>query len=279
MSERAVGVRWTIGDVDPRGFEALRLAVWGGWRAFGPGAAYTVCVNTVPLAEARRRTGDLPPGVRWIEATGAFPEWLASHCDPANMAEGKAWKLDPLVVYPDRWEIALDNDCILWEVPETIRAWLGAGDRDRCLIAADVRAAHGKFARYTGDTPMNAGIRGLPPGFDLAGELSAVLAENPEVVMDSELDEQGLQVAAVSRRKPPAVVSVDEVTICSPFWPHIPHLGRSGAHFVGLNDRDLPWKWYDRPATEVLVEHWERIRPELYARAGISPPEPQASAA
>jgi hypothetical protein len=62
------------------------------------------------------------------------------------------------------------------------------------------------------------------------------------------------------------------VTICSPFHPHQAHLGTCGAHFVGLNAHELPWRYYDRPATEVRLQHWEQRRPELYRRVGINPP-------
>lgn len=267
---RQVGIRWTIGDVTQEGFEALRLAVWGARRVFGPGAAYTVCVNSLPPTEARERTGSLPEGVEWREASGVLPGFLHGHVD-AGMAEGKAWKFDPLQVYPDRWEISLDNDCILWEMPGSIRRWLEEGDPERCLIAADVAACHGAFDRWTGGEPRNAGIRGLPSGFDLEGVLGAILRENP-VRMTSELDEQGLQVAAVSHRAPPVVVPVEEVSICSPFPPHLPHLGRCGAHFVGLNDRWLPWDYHGRPATKCVREHWGRWREELGARVGVAIP-------
>jgi hypothetical protein len=265
---RPVGIRWTIGDVTPEGFEALRLAVWGAWKVFGPEAAYTICVNSLPLEEVRERTGDLPEGIQWREASGKLPDWVLPHVNRENMVEGKAWKFDPLQIYTDRWEISFDNDCILWEMPDSIRRWLEEGDPERCLIAADVTPAHGLFARWAGEEPKNSGIRGVPPGFDLEGEMCALLRENP-VVMSSELDEQGLQVAAVSYRKPPVVVSLDEVSICSPFPPHLPRLGRCGAHFVGLNDRWFPWDYYDRPATECVREHWQRHRDALHERVGI----------
>ena len=41
-----LAVRWTIGDVNPAGFEALRLSIWGACRLFGPEGQYAVCVNT-----------------------------------------------------------------------------------------------------------------------------------------------------------------------------------------------------------------------------------------
>ena len=273
-----IGIRWTIGAVAPAGFEALRLAIWGAQRVFGPDAAYAVCVNTVPLDEARQRCGEVPADVRWIAASGDLPEWVRPHVDPDNLIEGKAWKFDPLQLFPDRWELSFDNDCILWAMPPSIREWLHAGDRERCLVAADVTAAHGRFAEHAGDQPMNSGIRGIPPDFDFTAQVQALLREHP-VVMDSELDEQGLQVAAASRVKPPVVVELDEVAITSPFPPHLPELGARGAHFVGLNEQELPWKYYDRPATECILEHWERWRPELYRRVGIRPLEQHERAA
>lgn len=271
MQGRPLGIRWTIGDVAEPGYEALRLAVWGAWKVFGPGAEYAIVVNTLSVDEVRARVDDLPSGVAWRAASGGLPAWLRPHVD-AGMAEGKAWKFDPLHVFPDRWEIAFDNDCILWEMPPSIRAWLRGGGPERCLIAADVAACHGAFSHLTGGEPRNAGIRGLPPGFALEAALREVLERTP-VVMASELDEQGLQVAAVSLRTPPVVVGVDEVSICSPFPPHIVELGSCGAHFVGLNDRWLHWSYYDRPATECVREHWARHRNELYRRVGIPRPD------
>jgi hypothetical protein len=89
------------------------------------------------------------------------------------------------------------------------------------------------------------------------------------VPLDSELDEQGLQVAALSLNGARFVVDADDVTICSPFYPHRPELGRFGAHFVGLNSRVLPWLYYDRPATEVRLAHSMGHRTDLYGRVGL----------
>ena len=35
-TEYRLGVRWTTGDASARGFEALRLSLWGAFRLFGP---------------------------------------------------------------------------------------------------------------------------------------------------------------------------------------------------------------------------------------------------
>jgi hypothetical protein len=264
-----LGVRWTIGDVSPRGFEALRLSLHGAVRVFGAKAAYVVYVNSMSLREARARTGPAPPGVEWREAPREPPEVLRRHLD-SGMAEGVAWKFAPLSAFTDRHELALDNDVILWCAPEAVRRWLGEANGAR-LIAEDVAMGHGAFTDLCGPEPRNSGIRGVPAGFDLAGALGRVLSQRP-ARLGSELDEQGLQVAAMSLDGPPLVVRTEEVSICSPFWPHQPELGRCGAHFVGLNARRLPWRYYDRPATQVRIEHWERHRPELYARVGLPSP-------
>lgn len=264
-----LGVRWTIGDVNPYGFEALRLSVWGAWRIFGPETALLVCVNTISIDSARRQVGPLPPSVTWRSSTSDLPDFLKPHLS-SGMAEGTAWKFSPLRVFADRYALALDNDVLLWEIPEGIRRWLEAGDPERCLVAEDVSRCFGQFEALCGPEPRNSGICGLPPGFDYEAALRQILLEKP-VVMTSELDEQGLQVAALRLRGEPCVVTAEDVTICSPFPPHVPHLGRCGAHFVGLNTKSMPWSLNGRPATEYIREHWERHRNAVYERVGIAP--------
>ena len=143
MQTRPLGIRWTIGNVSPRGFEALRLSIWGAWNAFGPDAAYVVCVNTVACKEARARAGSVPEAVAWREASEA-PAFLREHLDH-GMAEGVAWKFAPLRCFPDGWELSLDNDCILWDVPAAIRHWLTIGDHELCLLEEDVKRCLGQF--------------------------------------------------------------------------------------------------------------------------------------
>ena len=137
---------------------------------------------------------------------------------------------------------------------------------DRCLGSLqDCRAVVGH---------VNSGIRGLPPGFALEQRMEAVLAcrerdTGDRVVLTSELDEQGMQAVALAEVGEMLRVRIDEVSICSPFWPRQPGLGSCGAHFVGLNSKEIPWNYYDRPGLEVRQEHWDRHRPELYRRAGL----------
>jgi hypothetical protein len=266
-----LNLRWTIGKVADEGFEALRLSLWGADRLFSPEAEFHVCVNTITAEEAKLRTGEVPDRVQWRSVAREIPRVLEPFLDSA-MSEGTAWKFIPLLLDKEVRELAIDNDLILWELPAAIRSWMG--DPRGRLVAADVTPAHGQFAVQCGPDPRNSGIRGTPAGFDYEEAIRTVLAENP-VTLRSELDEQGLQIAALSRETPPYVVSVRDVSICSPFPPHLPDLGRCGAHFVGLNTRRLPWAFHGRPAREVRLEHWRLHRPELYRRVGLDMPAHQ----
>jgi hypothetical protein len=263
VKDRAsLGVRWTIGDVSDSGWQALRLSILGAQRVFGSPAAFAVCVNSVPLEIARSRVGDVADAVDWLAVTREdVPAGIRQRFD-AEMAEGVAWKLAPLRVFPSRWEISLDNDCVLWELPQGIGQWLIDRDPLQCLVAEDARALFGQFARFCGPEPRNAGIRGLPPDYPLEECLQALLQQVP-AVLSSELDEQGLQVAAVSRFRPAAVVSIEDVTICSPFPPHRRELGRCGAHFCGLNARHFAWQLEGRFAEEWIQDHWQDQRPRV----------------
>ena len=263
-------IRWTVGDVSAYGFEALRLSIWGARKIFGAAAKYVVGVNTVPISVARRLTGDTPPEVTWRDVTAELPQFLFRYLD-GGMSEGVAWKFAPARFFPDGYELSLDNDCILWEMPEAIRRWLDGSHQNTSLIAADVKSCFGQFAAKCGTEPRNSGIRGLPPGFPFEQQIADLLREHP-VKLVSELDEQGLQVAALLMVGPPLVVRVDEVSICSPFPPHLPWLGSCGAHFVGLNARHLPWSLNGKPAVSYIQEHWHKHRGEVYKRVSVDPP-------
>jgi hypothetical protein len=254
-------IRWTIGNVSEHGFAALRLSIYGAMKLFGTQASYVVCVNTIPLGQARALTGEVPDSVIWRDVTNEFPEWLRPYFDP-QMAEGVGWKFAPLRLDQNALELSLDNDCIIWCMPDAVKQWVKRADG--FVFAEDVVPCFGQFDSLCGTQPRNSGIRGLPPRFDLAEAFLRILHKHP-VLLKSELDEQGLQTATLTRFNP-AIVTVDEVTICSPFPPHIPSLGSCGAHFVGLNAKHLPWEMEGRPAVEITRERWNAHLPKLYER-------------
>lgn len=268
-------LRWTIGEVRERGFEMLRLSIACAYGLFGPSAKYLVCVNTISATEAQERTGDLPVAVEWIGVTRDDLPWVVRRYFDESVIEGMGWKLAPLRTYPDRYELALDNDCILWDIPEGMRQWLGS--ERGCLFAEDVDRCLGSFDELCPPGNFNAGIRGLAPGIDLKEALDFVLREVSQGCggrfrLTSEIEEQGLQAAAIFQIRPLFFVRTDEVSLCSPFWPRVPEFGTCGGHFVGMNAQHIPWNYYDRPADAWLQEHWRNKRRLLYEKAGLSEP-------
>lgn len=258
---RKLVVRWTIGDVSPRGFDALRLSILGARKVFGDSAAYVVCVNCIDIDTARQRVGLAAQLVRWHDSSQDIPSWLEPYLD-SNMADGVAWKLAPVRLDSDSYTISLDNDVILWRMPESIRDWLN--EDDTLLIAEDVKACHGRFAQWCCPEPRNSGIRGLPPRFDAEKKLQELL-KTAGVALRSETDEQGLQVALVTREKH-RLVRLDEVSICGYFRPHLLDLGRCGAHFVGVNAKRLPFEWNGKPGEHYTQEYFDYKKPEVLKR-------------
>ena len=275
MLMKKLCIRWTIGDASSRGWEALRLSTHCALKLFGASARYVICVNSTTLASAQQRAGGLPACVEWQALTPTrIPAFLRPHLDP-EMAEGVGWKLVPPRVCETGHELAIDNDCILFAVPRALREFL-AGDH-ATLMAEDVERCLGQFSALAPAGAFNSGIRGLPPGYNYADALAATLRDaesalSTPLLLRSELDEQGLQAAALHRERTCLTVSREEVSICSPFWPRDPEPGSCGAHFVGLNPRHLPWNYYDRSADHVRREHWDRWRPLLYSKAGLPMP-------
>jgi hypothetical protein len=257
---RQLAIRWTIGDVSLRGYDALRLSILG-LTQLVPDAKFIVAVNSVPVEQAKRRLGEVADLVDWVTSDGKTPLWLDPYLDD-NFAEGVAWKFAPVRLFPDRHELSLDNDVVLWELPPAMNQWIEDGDS--CLLAEDVSRAYGQFTGVCDDRPLNSGIRGLPPGLAMDRELRIFLERRP-VRLTTELDEQGLQVAVLTRRKH-FVVSAQDVSICSPFPPHTRMLGKCGAHFVGLNGKKLPWSFQGKSGEEYLYANWDGWLPEIRSR-------------
>jgi hypothetical protein len=173
LSFEALTIRWTIGNVHARGFELLRLSISCAFHLFGPAADYVVYVNCIDVDEARRHTGPLPVHVRWRQASRAeHSQALAPYMD-AGLIEGMGWKLIPLRAAPEQHELALDNDCILWDFPSGLRQWLQ--EPGGVLFAEDVGRCLGRFDAICPPGNFNAGIRGLSPGVDLEAELTTAL--------------------------------------------------------------------------------------------------------
>src|SRR3954452_22888797 len=104
---------------------------------------------------------------------------------------------EPIRLFPSLYELSLKNDVILWTLPAAMKEWLNSDQGSQCLMAADLQPALGQFSETCDQRALNSGIRGLPPRFDLGARLQSMLARSG-ILLQSELDEQGLQAAVLS---------------------------------------------------------------------------------
>jgi hypothetical protein len=254
-----LGIRWTIGDVSTRGFETLALSIAGANKVFGDDAEYVVCVNTISVEAARQRVGRAADLVDWLDCSALRPAWLRNHVG-AGMAGGVAWKFSPPRLFPDRHVLSLDNDVILWRMPDSVRLWLQDGNT--LLIAEDVACCYGAFVKQCPVEPRNSGIVGFPPGWEVETKLRELLHG---VRLMAEGDEQGLQTAMITS-VPHRVVSLSEVSISGYFRPHLLQLGTCGAHFVGVNVKHSAATWLGRSSEQFMHEFWDWKKAEVARR-------------
>jgi hypothetical protein len=120
MNPGNFAVKWSLGRPGDAGFECLRLSIWGAWSLLGPDCRYIVCCAGSNPSEALQRTGRLPDFINFT--------------DVAPRATG-------------RYEILLDNECILWNLPPSLMNWIDQGHPTRRLLG------------------QNPGFQVLPPGF------------------------------------------------------------------------------------------------------------------
>lgn len=102
------------------------------------------------------------------------------------LTKNSFWKYYPKRHDIKKYELILDNDVILWDIPETITEWLNSNG---LLINTDWNGSY--YGIYDKDIPpktkLNAGIIGYPPDFDF------VLPEYSEL-LDYFHSEQGFIV-------------------------------------------------------------------------------------
>ncbi len=243
-----LAVRWTIGDVSLEGFEILANSIIG--------ARYIVAVNTIDIETAHAWTGAASSLAEWRDCTNLLPEWVHDRIDQ-GMAEGVAWKFVPVRFCEDQHVLSLDNDVVLWGMPESIRLWLRDGNS--LLIAEDVKCRYGAFASQCPVQPRDSGVTGFPPGWDIERRLRELLHGTR---MTSECDEQGLQVAMITS-EPHRLVTLEEVSISGYFRPHLLELGSCGAHFVGVNPKRSASTWQGRSIEQYAHEFWNGMRPQV----------------
>ncbi len=84
-----------------------------------------------------------------------------------NNEKNSFLKYIPARINPDKYELFLDADVILWKIPETLKQWIKQSDA--FLVNSDRNGNYyGVYQNvFPSDLKLNAGILGFPPGFQI----------------------------------------------------------------------------------------------------------------
>jgi hypothetical protein len=168
------------------------------------------------------------------------------------------WKYCPPRLAPDRHEVIIDNDLLIYKRINKIDEFLTG---DRVMMCQDSFKAQGKFTLLFGlRERFNAGLIGLPPHYDIASLMLREWIINGRHDPMGDLDEQGL-ITYILKNSNPLVIPLSELAIIHPWGfcrnadydpvrniniPNPIQLSYSdfkGAHFVRLN-HDFHYSYY-----------------------------------
>lgn len=203
-------VRWTIGPTTPDGIRCLRKSIdkLCGLYDIEP----VICYNQIDPQQFT----DL--GVRLVNQTEDLPS--------SESPIGVTWKLYPPRLAIDRHELFIDNDLIIEKkIPELDHFFKS----DQTLLLEGSGRNYGRFEKHVPiGYKINSGLFGLPPGFDLKGQME-FYGTNWERNSRT-FDEQGLVATSLLNYREFSIISSSTITNCEMEW-----VSGSGFHFIGLN--------------------------------------------
>ena len=130
-----------------------------------PDADFAICYNNVSQEGLNRlSTIATENGTRLVDVSDLLPKSLRN-----THVKNSWWKYAPGRLAPERYEIVMDNDLVLWKVPPTLEEAIG---RNMLVALTDgVGQFYGEFSREAGQLQatlrLNAGLLGMPPGFEV----------------------------------------------------------------------------------------------------------------
>lgn len=218
-------VRWTIGNVSKQGFLCLKKSIHSFAKVYGTNFDFYVCFNSIAIHELDHLLS-LEFKVTLLEQKQLFIDGY-----------GSVWKYSPPRLDLNQKELILDNDIVFFKKTKEIERFFV---EDRLLIAQDNCRFYGRYEPFVSGM-INAGIIGLPVGFDFSKEL----LKNWSLLKFQDLnsaDEQGLTAMTISSCDPicipfnkiPIVHSKGIAVECFTKWTKY-KWDSDAIHFVGLN--------------------------------------------
>lgn len=225
--------KWTIsGFANPVGYECLRLSIHY-WKLLYPECRCVVAYNGVNSQQLEI--------LESLEEVELLDQSTCLDRLPVP-AKGPAWKLYPPRLDINDYEIWIDNDLVVYSHSDTVRRAIQSGVP---FITEGLYRNMGQYEKFIRPQyRINSGWVGLPPGFDVEGEIRSKLI-GP---WDSYFDEQGL-VGWIITSNNGVIVPIKEVYICD----HDFQLGEVGIHFVGLNSKPDRKKFWETYATTRIM--------------------------
>lgn len=197
-------IRWQIGAFGPVSQRALNLSITLARRMF----------SNARLVVTHQGEVTRLPGVEYYSQDSA----LYSH-----------GRFLPARYDATAHELWMENDHILWDIPEGIHRWLNRTDATLAWIVD--WDYYGNYAERVGDFRACPGMFGLPPG--------KVMPMPPEEEKGDDQAEQGFIAAWLRENGPHEIVTHDEVSAYMPNHDILKHthskVGTCGVHLAGLN--------------------------------------------
>ena len=153
-------LRWTFGETKERptslqAFDMLECSICYASKLF-PNTKKYIIFNSINSSRTLHRL---------TEIARSKAELIEANSNWDNNTKNSFWKYIPQRIEKSKYEIVIDSDLILWDVPVTLKNW---SQSDGLLINSDWNGRnYGDFDKLIDmEVPLNAGIIGYPPYFE-----------------------------------------------------------------------------------------------------------------
>jgi hypothetical protein len=237
MSKKPI-IRWTIGDVSDYGFLCLEKSVELMKRLLGSKCNYAICHNNLNENQLKKL-----PNVDILINSKFY-----LNIYPVNVPKEKKynnssmfWKLYPARIRKECHEIIIDNDILIYKLPEKIIKFLNSNHV--ILTESHTRSYSGILKEIIPyGFNINSGIIGLPPNYDFENDIKETI-KNHKIKWEDHTSEQTL-VAYILSKKNCEIINKKEIYINFDCHKEKIILGTCGVHMCGLNGTNKNEKWY-----------------------------------
>lgn len=191
MSTNKVIIRWTIGTVSRQGAKCLKHSVKSFVDCYGQNFDFYICYNSI----------EKPVLNLGIDLKYIYQE------KPILQGSGSIWKYSPARININKNELFIDNDIVF--IKKNIHIY-NFFTSNKFLICKDNIKYYGKYDMlFNNDEKFNAGIIGVPSGFDLEKNIIKFWNDNGAFANITSADEQGL-IASIIKKKTNLIVLSDK---------------------------------------------------------------------